>query len=631
MPDRIYRFAEFELNTAEAELRTANSSVRLQEKPLLVLKVLVEHPQTLISRQQLRESMWDRDTFVDYEQGINVAIKKVRDALGDTAENPRFIQTVAKKGYRFLLPVELVEPPPRDRPETPSHLAVTRASEYPDGSRRGPLLRSGWRLAMLGVGVFAVLVLWLFHVQTAKARYPTQIHSLAVLPLRNLSPDSGQDYFADGVTEEVITNLAQSLPLRIISRTSVMRYRDTSEPVTQIARELGVEAIVEGAVARSGNRVTVTVQLIDAAEDRHLWARKYDRDLKDVLDIETEVSHEIAAQVGATLAAQPVLNAAKSGPLDPAVYELCLLGRYHWNQRTAASLAKSAEYYQQAIDRDPNYAPAYAGLASAYALMPSYNSINMKESYTKATTAAHHALELDDTLAEAHAALGMVGLNWAPAWGEAGAELRRALELNPNSATAHHWFAFYLLFVNRDSEAVSEMERARQLDPLSMIVNADEGHFLYQARRYQEARTRLEQAIELGPEFAQPHETLALVDLETGHVSDALKEARTSLALDASDPATMGVAGYVLASNGQTVEARKLLATVNQMIRRGSAYPCSAAFIYMGLGERNQALAAIEQNAKIGPGVRGVPQWHVFDQLRADPRYQKLLFAQPSS
>jgi len=631
MPDRIYRFAEFELNTAEAELRTANSSVRLQEKPLLVLKVLVEHPQTLISRQQLRESMWDRDTFVDYEQGINVAIKKVRDALGDTAENPRFIQTVAKKGYRFLLPVELVEPPPRDRPETPSPLAVTRASEYPDGSRPGPFLRGGWRLAMLGAGVFAVLVLWLFHVQTAKARYPTQIHSLAVLPLRNLSPDSGQDYFADGVTEEVITNLAQSLPLRIISRTSVMRYRDTSEPVTQIARELGVEAIVEGAVARSGNRVTVTVQLIDAAEDRHLWARKYDRDLKDVLDIETEVSHEIAAQVGATLAAQPVLNAAKSGPLDPAVYELCLLGRYHWNQRTAASLAKSAEYYQQAIDRDPNYAPAYAGLASAYALMPSYNSINMKESYTKATTAAHHALELDDTLAEAHAALGMVGLNWAPAWGEAGAELRRALELNPNSATAHHWFAFYLLFVNRDSEAVSEMERARQLDPLSMIVNADEGHFLYQARRYQEARTRLEQAIELGPEFAQPHETLALVDLETGHVSDALKEARTSLALDASDPATMGVAGYVLASNGQTVEARKLLATVNQMIRRGSAYPCSAAFIYMGLGERNQALAAIEQNAKIGPGVRGVPQWHVFDQLRADPRYQKLLFAQPSS
>jgi TolB-like protein/DNA-binding winged helix-turn-helix (wHTH) protein len=264
MQGRCYRFAEFELDVAESELRTSGLSVRLQEKPLLLLCALLDHPQTTVTRQQLRDRMWASDTFVDYEQGINVAIRKIRDALGESAENPRFIQTVSKKGYRFLLPVEVIGPSPVSPaaaipqpvvniPETPHAASVSR----PSG-------RHYWAVVTVAAAVLISLAVWLFRAQVVRARRPMQIHSLAVLPLQNLSPDPGQDYFADGVTEDVITNLAQSLPLRVISRTSVMRYKQTTEPLAQIAQELGVEAIVEGSAARVGHRITVTVQLIDA-------------------------------------------------------------------------------------------------------------------------------------------------------------------------------------------------------------------------------------------------------------------------------------------------------------------------------------------------------------------------------
>jgi TolB-like protein/DNA-binding winged helix-turn-helix (wHTH) protein/Tfp pilus assembly protein PilF len=628
MGDQIYRFAEFELLPSVGELRTRDSCIRLQEKPLRLLTVLLDNAQRLVTREQLRERMWDSDTFVDYELGINIAIKKARDALGDSAENPRFIQTLAKKGYRFLVPVEVTYPQisaPTVSAPLPVAAAPAAVPDPPPGDGRS--VRRRWILALLATGALSALGLWLFEAQ-AKHGHAPQIHSLAVLPLRNLSPDSGQDYLADGITEELITSLAQSLPLRVISRTSVMRYKQSSEPINQIARQLGVDAIVEGAVARSGNQVTVTVQLIDATEDRHLWAQKYRRNLGDLLGMEAELAQQIASQVSGTLSLRHDFKATKSHPVDPQVYELCLLGRFHWNKRTAADLTKSVEYYQRAIERDPTYAPAYAGLANAYAILPHYSSVELRDSYAKAAGAAHHALELDDILAEAHATLGFIGLNnGASNWTQAQHEFRRALELNPNYATAHHWFAFYLSFSDQRDEALAEMELARRLDPLSAIINADEGHFLYAARRYEEANARLRQAIELAPDLGQPHETLALIDLAEGHTSDALSEARTGLALDPNNPRTIGEAGYVLATTGQTDEARKLLATVKTLVHQGSALPSFAAFVHIGLGQRNEALDALERMAdpKTGPGLYGLAQWHIFDELNAEPRYQKLL------
>ena len=622
MQDRVYRFAEFELSTAEAELRNGHTSLRLQEKPLLLLSVLLDHPQTLVTREQLKERMWNSDTFVDYEQGINVAIKKVRDALGDSAEDPIFIQTISKKGYRFLLPVEVRNSGLVSQTILSSPSAATGSEPLSLPAHARYSARPRWTFAAILAIAFLVLGVWLLRSQSARAHHPAQIHSLAVLPLRNLSPDPGQDYFADGITEDLITNFAQSLPLRVISRTSVMRYKETNEPITQIARELGVEAIVEGAVARSGDRVSVTVQLIDATEDRHLWAQKYDRELGDLLAMEAELSQQISGQIGGTLSARE-FNVRSARPVDPQTYELCLLARYHWNKRTAADLAKSAEYYQQGIAHDPQYAPAYAGLAMAYALIPVYDSVAVQATYAEATAAARHALALDDNLAEAHAALGIIALN-AIDWKQAGPELRRALDLNPNYATAHHWFAFYLLFLGRVHEAIAEIETARQLDPLSAVINADEGAFLYADTRYGDARVRLREAIELEPGFDQPHETLALIELETGNPSDALKEAHAGLALGSTNPRTLGEAGYVLAVTGHPDAATKLLSALKDMARHGADEPLFEALIHIGLKQHDDALRALERDAKIF-GIVGLLQWHAFEQLTSDPHYRRLI------
>jgi TolB-like protein/DNA-binding winged helix-turn-helix (wHTH) protein len=446
MNGRVYRFAEFELRAAESELRNGSAGIRLQEKPLLLLVALLDHPQNLVTRDQLRERLWDHETFVDYELGINAAVKKLRDALGDSVENPRFIQTVTRKGYRWLTPVEVVGPGKESTADS-----LPSATSPDSVSKPGPRAFSqiGWGLASLATAI--VIVAGLAFLRWHKEEHrPKPIRSLAVLPLRNLSPDPGQDYFADGITEELITDLAQSLPLRVISRTSVMRYRQTSEPITQIARELDVDAVVEGAVARSGRRVTVTVQLIDATEDRHLWAKEFDRNVEDILGIEAELSQEIAGQVSGALAPAPNSKPVSPHPADAEVYDLCLLGRYFWNKRTPAGLTRSIDYFQRAIHRDPNYAPAYAGLAEGYVILPSYDSVVPEDSFSKARMDANRAIELDDTLADAHAVLAFVALNyWATDRTIAEHEFKRALQLNPNYTTAHQWFAFYLTFEGR--------------------------------------------------------------------------------------------------------------------------------------------------------------------------------------
>jgi TolB-like protein/DNA-binding winged helix-turn-helix (wHTH) protein/Tfp pilus assembly protein PilF len=623
MKSQIYRFAQFELNLAESELRNGNSTVLIQEKPLLLLCALLDNPQRLVTREQLRDRMWDSRTVVNYEQGINVAIKKLRDALGDSAESPKFIETVAKKGYRLIVPVNIVSGEVGAQETNPPPVATDPAAQpiapAAKAERRGPLFLAiaGGIVCAMGVGL---------HTTQIEPRHAAPIRSLAVLPLQDLSPDSGQEYFADGITEEVITNLAQTLPLRVISRTSVMRYKRTDKTVAEIARELGVDAIVEGAVARSGERVRITVQLIDAAEDRHLWARTYERRLEDILAIEAEVSRAIASQVGGTLGLQQA-KLINSRPVDPQVYELCLMGRFHWNKRTAADLAKAEDYYQQAIARDPSYAPAYAGLANVYALLPSYGVAPFRDSFAKSAAAARRALELDEGQAEAHATLGLVAVNTVPEWEHSEPEFRRAIELDPNDATSHHWLAYYLFFAGRYDEALAEIALARQLDPLSAVTNADDGHFLYATRHFGEARVRLQGAIELEPELGQPHETLALVELESGHPADAVKEAHAGLVLDPSTANTLGEAGYVLASVGQTAEAKELLARLQDLERQGSTVQVYSAMVELGLGQRDQALESLTEmvDLKTGAGLQGLGQYHAFDELRADPRFQKLL------
>jgi TolB-like protein/DNA-binding winged helix-turn-helix (wHTH) protein/Tfp pilus assembly protein PilF len=628
MKNRIYRFAQFELNLAESKLSVGDSTVLIQEKPLLLLTALLDNPQRLVTREQLRQRMWDSRTVVNYEQGINVAIKKVRQALGDSAENPKLIETVAKKGYRLLVPVSVVldeggvsenYPPPPVAAASPIAAASAIASlSGASQPRRRALLYSiivAVVVCVLGVALYASQI---------RPRHISQIRSLAVLPLQNLSPDSGQDYFADGITEEVITNLAQTLPQRVISRSSVMKYRRTEEPVAQIARELGVDAIVEGAVTRSGDRVSITVQLIAAAEDRHLWAQTYEGNLAEILSIEAEVSQAIAGQIGGTLGLKQA-GLTSTRPVDPRVYELCLIGRFHWNKHTGPDMSKAEDYYQQAIARDPNYAPAYEGLANVYVGLALHGLAPFQPSMDKAIVAARRALELDEGLAEAHATLGLVVLHTSREWMRSEPEFRRAIELDRNNAIAHDWLAYPLFFADRRDEALAEIALARQLDPLSAGTNADEGHFLYAAHRFDEARAKLRRAIELAPEFGQPHATLALIELESGHRAEAFKEARTALALDPNSPLIMGEAGYVLASTEHAVESRELLAAMQDAARRGAFTPVYSAMIEIGLGQRDQALESLTRMVDSGNGLEGLVQWHAFDELSADSRFKKLL------
>jgi TolB-like protein/DNA-binding winged helix-turn-helix (wHTH) protein/Tfp pilus assembly protein PilF len=616
-PDRTYRFAEFELNAVSGELRNGDSISCLQEKPLLLLLALLDQPQRLVTREQLRERMWDSKTVVEYGQGINAAIKKVRDALGDSADQPRFVETVAKRGYRLLVPVTIVaaEPPPAFEPAT----AIVAASEPAPPAR-------GRARHWLGIAALlvATLAAWHYTTQFSERRH-AQFRSLAVLPLQDLSPGGGHEFFADGITEEVTTNLAQTLPLRVISRTSVMRYKKTDKPITQIARELGVEVIVEGSVARSADRVTVTVQLIDAIDDRHLWAEKYSRGIEDILAIEAELSQAIASQVGGTLGRHrgPPRTVRR---VDPTVHELCLLGRHHVSRRTRPDLAKAEEFFKQAIAQDPDHAPAHAGLADVYALQPFYAAGSFEGGSARAESAARRALELDGSLAEAHATLGLIMIS-SREWPEAAEEFRRALELNPNYAPAHHWYSYYLRFANRLEEACAELEFARQLDPLSAIINADLGEMLNAARRYPEARQSLERAIDLAPEFGRPHALLSVTELATGHPAKAANEARAALERDSNNPATIAQAGFTFAVAGETAEATRLLGMLKSTAARDINVSMYVAMVEAGLGRSDEALTTLEQQARSPNSIvlQGIQHWYAFERLRAEPRFQRML------
>lgn len=619
MSHRIYRFAEFELKVAEGELRTGSSVVRLQQKPLLLLIALLESPQRVVSRDQLRETLWGSATFVDYEQGINVAIKKVRDALGDSVENPRLVETIAKKGYRFLLPVEVVGGETAQSTAVANVPAAAAANTPAEGER---YLRWGWIGAGITAGVLATVGIWIFRIE-AKTQNPMKMNSVAVLPLRDLSPDPGQEYLADGITEELITSLAQALPLRVISRTSVMRYKQTSEPITQIAKELGVDAIVEGAVVREQNRVKVTVQLIDATKDRHLWAHSYDRNLGDFLGMEAGLSQEIAMQVGNNLSLRPQMS-ANSRAVAPDVYELYLKGRYFWNKRTEEGMKKAAEYFQQAIDQDPNYAPAYVGLADCY-LFSEPPTLPPRSLAAKTKQMAKRALELDDSLGEAHATLGLIAENFDHDWAGAEREYRRAVELNPNYATAHQWYGEYFSLRGRFDESLVEMKIARDLDPLSLVIIKDMGEVYYHARKYDQAIGFYRKALDMDPHFNLARRYLAMAYLQKREFSSSVAELET-VTKEEKNHDTLSELAFAYALSGRREEAEKILGDMKGMSERRPSRAFNYALVYTGLGNKDKAFEWLEKaySEHSGPltGLGVDPRW---DSLRVDPRFADLV------
>src|ERR1700675_3656971 len=457
-PNSVVRFGTYEVSLQSGEVRKEGLRIRVQQQPMKLLEILLEHPGEVVTREKLRGRVWPNESFGDFDQALNIAIGKLRSALGDAAENPRFIETLPKRGYRFIADVSVVDADagPIKQPE---HAAGDLPATDPERKIQGAGLavapkRRLWPTRRIIVTLslalsLLILSVWLYR---SRGRAPTGIRSLAVLPLDNLSADASQNYFADGMTDELITDLAQISALRVISRTSVMIYKGARKPLPQIARELNVDAVVEGTVLRSGDQVRITAQLIEASTDKHLWSQSYEGDLRDSLALQNTVASAIADQIRINLTPREEAALKSVKVVNPEAYESYLKGRYFWNKRTADGLKAALAYFKQAIEEDPKYAQAYSGSADTYALFGDWQYAVMapKEAFPKAKVAALKALELDSTLGEAHNSLAFVfeGFDWD--FDAADKEFRRALALNPSYATAHHWYAWHLSLLGRN-------------------------------------------------------------------------------------------------------------------------------------------------------------------------------------
>jgi TolB-like protein/DNA-binding winged helix-turn-helix (wHTH) protein/tetratricopeptide (TPR) repeat protein len=626
---RVTRFGGFELDLRSGELSKQGVRVRLQGKPLLILEVLLERRGQLATRDELRQVLWPGDTFVDFDGGLNTAVNKLRAALGDSADRPRFVETVGGRGYRLIASVEAVEAPPGLQAPAPGPAAV---APPPSDFRAAPRGRRRPVVMLAAVAVVAALGASLWS-RLAPAPTPAGIQSLAVLPLKSLSSQSEDDYFADGITEALITQLAGVRSLRVISRQSVMRYKDSNRSLPEIAKELGVDAVVEGSVARSGDRVRVTAQLIHAPDDRHLWASSYERDLVDVLALQAEVAAAIAGEVRATLTAPDRARLARNRPVDPEAYDLYLRGRYFFNRRfqddAAPTIAKSVDYLEKAIAKDPQFALAHAALAEAYAPFAHWAPIAPAAVKARSSRAAARALELDPELEQAHTALSVI-LEHDWDWQGSARELQRALELNPNYTLARLWYSLLLVRQGHFEKGLEQTEIGLATDPFDPLLSSTNAVALANLGRHEEAIGRLRRFLELEPNARGVRKTLAHIYVRLDRHEEATREYESAGSSD-------GVQ-RVRAIQGRPADLRRILGELHETAQRQYVSPVAFASLYATLGDKEQALEYLTRAAdtkaiglvdvvsaaRFTPCFSSPTMGKEFDFLRSDPRFVQI-------
>ena len=635
-PSSVVRFGTYEVSLHSGEVRKAGLRIRVQQQPLKLLEILLERPGEVVTREELRSRVWSDESFGDFDQAVNIAIGKLRSALGDSAENPRFIETLPKRGYRFIADVSVVDADAH--PRRPESVAGDLPGSQKKKKELEPKVqdaglavvhkRQQWPALQVIIGSALVVSLTIIFVVLFRSRghAPAGIRSLAVLPLENLSADASQNYFADGMTDELITDLAQISALRVISRTSVMVYKGARKPLPQIARELNVDAVVEGTVLRSGDQVRITAQLIEASTDKHLWSQSYEGELRDSLALQNNVARAIAEQIRINLTPQEQAALKNVKVVNPQAYESYLKGRYFWNKRTSDGLKVALAYFTQAIEEDPNYAQAYSGLADTYALLGDwqYAVMTPKEAFPKAKAAAIKALELDSAMGEAHNSLAFVldGFDWD--FDSAGKEFLRAIELNPGYATAHHWYAWHLSLLGRYDEAIEEMRKALNLDPLSLIINADLAELLVLAHSYDESIQQSRKTIRMDPNFALAHNQLAQAYLQKHMYGEAVAELQKALQLSGASPTSIANLARAYVVSGKRSEALELLSELKKRSNPDYSNASEIAMIYASFGDTDQAMNWLEKGyeERFNPGVLLRPG---FDPLRSDPRFQNLV------
>jgi TolB-like protein/DNA-binding winged helix-turn-helix (wHTH) protein len=607
----VFEFGLFRLNPAERLLLREQVPVRLPPKAFDALVLLVENPGHLLEKEELLRKVWP-GTFVE-ESNLAQHISILRKALQDGEGGFRYIETVPRRGYRFIAEV-------RELGGIATDSGVVRP--------RRRFRRLAFAIAGMVV-LLAALILTLPVWKRLHSPGPETILSLAVLPLRNLSGDPAQDYFAEGMTEALITDLAKISSLKVISRTSIMQYKDSHKRLPQIARELGVDGVVEGSVLRSGNRVRITAQLVRGATDQHIWAASYERDLRDLVTLEDGVSRSIAGQIRKQIAPRAPQQLASSAAVSPQAREDYLKGRYYWNRRSEAGYLKAIEYFQAAAGEDPQYAQAYAGLADSYALLGSMPTpkVPRATAMPKAKEAALTALNLDDSLADAHTSLAFVEMHYEWKFREAEQEFKRAIDLDPNYSTAHQWYAFDLAAMGRLDEAVAEVRRARQTDPFSAIVNTDAAEILYFARKYDEALRQARATVEIDPNFAHAHRVMERIYDEKRMFPEAIAEGKRAVELSGDDTWMLVELAHTYLLAGKKAEMQDCLRSAAN-ISPGGTLPDvgTIAEIYVALGDADRALKVLDGLYRRREGglilLNADP---CFDSLKSDPRFQQLL------
>ena len=620
MRHSVVRFGGYEFNPRAGELRRDGLRIRLEGQPVAVLKMLLDHPGELVTREELQKELWPADTFVDFEHSLNAAVKRLRAALNDSADHPLYIETLARRGYRFIAPVDAA-----DNGSQSSAPVVIPLAEKVARNVHG---RKLWPQAVVALLVVVVSV-WSWREWRHRLGTPDGpvIRSLAVLPLQNLSGDPSQEYFADGMTEELIGLLSKIHGLRVISRTSAMHFKNTQLSVPEIARMLRVDAIVEGSIVREGRQVRVHAQLIRAATDEHIWAEEYQREYGSLLEVEEEVSRSIVEHIEVNLTQEDRARLASTHAVDPEAHENYLKGRYYFNQRTQGALNKSIASFQQAIAMDSGYALAYSGLADAYAMLGFRGGLPSKDALSRAKTAALKAIELDHTLAEPHASLAFIAETHEWDWATAEREYKQALELKPGDPRAHNWYAGNLTYVGRFDDGISEAKRARDLDPLSLPINNALAGRLLAASRYNEALQQVQETLELDSHFAPAHQTLGWVYLHSGKQEEAIREFQNALQLSGTEDTDLQLdLGFGYAVTGKRDEARRILANLEKLHEQGVVPSGSVAILHGALGESNEAFDWLQKAyEERDPQLTYIKTGRRFEPLRKDPRFAQLV------
>jgi TolB-like protein/DNA-binding winged helix-turn-helix (wHTH) protein/Flp pilus assembly protein TadD len=632
-----YRFGPFELRTKTRELYKHGVKLKLRPQAYQVLVVLLERAGDGVTREELQKRVWPSNTFVDFEHGLNTAIKELRGKLSDSAASPRYIETLPKIGYRMIEPVEAeagVVEVSVDGPKAETNpIAGSSSAGVVESSNSR---RRGWAVtvavAVLVIAGLVAFVKWP-RPQPQQSSQKAELSGrmmLAVLPFENLTGDEAQDYFSDGLTEEMIAQLGRLDPneFGVIARTSVMHYKHSGAKTDQIGRELGVRYILEGSVRRDSTKVRINAQLIEAGTQTPLWSKEYDRELTDLLTLQAEIAHEISGEIQLTLGKPSVTTAASKPALTSQAYQaydLYLRGLFFWNKRTVPGFELAIWDFQQAIEGDPNYAPAYAGLANCYTLLSGYTLAPPSKYMPQARAAALRAVKLDDTLPEAHVALALIVENYDYDWDTAEREYRRAIDLNPNYATAHHWYAEMLTWRGRFEEALRESETARRLDPLSLIIQTDHAAIFYYSRQYDRAIEKFLQIQEMDPVFPRASQ-ITDAYIQQGRYADALAELDRWRRLFGDGPGEWERRTCVYYRTGQSESAKKELEKLEAVNRKQPFDPSVLAVANLCVGDKERAFAWLEkayaQHSNAMTTLRVEP---VYDPMRSDPRFQEVL------